>query len=513
MQISNLQDKELSIGAVFTPLKWAFFAIEEFQIFQKWIAGATIFDPTMGEGNLLFALIEYGIAKGYAIKDLPIHQLYGVELNEMYYNTFFEKGKIQYGIHFLPENYQNKDIFFLEKEQKFDIIFGNPPWQNFGDLPISYKEKIKPVFFKYDLVQHAQDLLLGGSRIDIAAVVMQKVIQENTLEKGECVFFMPLSLLLNDGANSEFRTYKVNKTYYHIDKIFDFHEEKVFGSVATRYGLVHFQRDEKQVFPIPYLMKHATAWKNYEAKPLLKQNNPLSIIEVGENSPLSNFSPIVLKKENTPRQGINTCGVNDIFFFERCENTDNDDDYLLNGEIILPKKYIFPLITSKNFKENGKEKPLKWVLLPCYTNGKPIELADIHREPALLAYLEKHKARIQARKGTLINVWLKKGYWWAFLGVGEYSFSPYKVVWEAYGKNTFKALIFEGNWQANQSLQAFMPAKNLEEAEKIAGFLNDKQIENYLLSLKMEGTMNWAQPGKIKKLISFEEPNQLLLNV
>jgi hypothetical protein len=100
---------------------------------------------------------------------------------------------------------------------------------------------------------------------------------------------------------------------------------------------------------------------------------------------------------------------------------------------------------------------------------------------------------------------IKRGYWWAMLGVGEYNFFPYKVVWEAYGKSSFNPTIFEGNWQANQSLQAFIPVRSLNEAERIQTELSDKQIANYLLSLKMEGTMNWAQPGKIKKIIKYEE--------
>ncbi|MCO5280168.1 MAG: hypothetical protein M9931_03810 [Chitinophagales bacterium] len=110
----------------------------------------------------------------------------------------------------------------------------------------------------------------------------------------------------------------------------------------------------------------------------------------------------------------------------------------------------------------------------------------------------------------MLNAMLKRGHWWAMLGVGEYNFFPYKVVWEAYGKTTFNPTIFEGYWQANQSLQAFIPVKSKDEAKRIQKELSDKQIENYLLSLKMEGTMNWAQPGKIKKIIKYEEESLTL---
>ena len=93
------------------------------------------------------------------------------------------------------------------------------------------------------------------------------------------------------------------------------------------------------------------------------------------------------------------------------------------------------------------------------------------------------------------------------MGVGAYNFFDYKIVWEAYGKTSFQPQIVKGHWQANQSLQAFIPLKSMAEAEKILLRLQHKDIEKYLLSLKMEGTMNWAQPGKIKKFIQIAEPS------
>jgi hypothetical protein len=110
----------------------------------------------------------------------------------------------------------------------------------------------------------------------------------------------------------------------------------------------------------------------------------------------------------------------------------------------------------------------------------------------------------------MISSWINKGYWWVMLGVGPYNFFPYKIVWEAYGKKTFNPIIVSNKWQANQSLQAFIPLKDMTEVETVIKQLKNPLIENYLLSLKMEGTMNWAQPGKIKKFIKFKDPSLTL---
>jgi len=501
----DLSDKDLQIGDVFTPLKWGEFAIDKFNIFSKWLGGASVFDPTMGEGNLLESLITYGLSKGYTIDTLPTDKIFGNELNTFYFNRALNKFRAKYGLDMVA-NFTNEDFLRLSP-QKYDIVFGNPPWQNFVDLPESYKEQIKSYFFKFDLISNSQNLLLGGSRIDIAALIIQIALKDFVKQHGEAIIFMPLSLLLNDGANRNFRTYSISEVKYCVESVFDFNDEDVFGGIATRYGLSHFIRDKKSFFPIPYFRNENGSWIEYNAKPMFHPTDPLSITSNNEGGDYDDIKPIVIKKRSTPRQGVNTCGANDIYFFDTLQDI-NDDFVCVSNKvkksIILPKKFIFPLITSKEFKAE-KTSPSKWVLLPYNNNGKPLEWKQIQMFPELSFYLETNKEVLQNRKGVMLNAMLTRGHWWAMLGVGDYNFFPYKVVWEAYGKTMFNPTIFEGKWQANQSLQAFIPVKTLSEAERIKEELSDKQIENYLLSLKMEGTMNWAQPGKIKKILKYEE--------
>jgi hypothetical protein len=501
----DLSDKDLQIGDVFTPLKWGEFAIAKFDIFSKWINGASVFDPTMGEGNLLEALITHGLSKGLSIHELPTNRLFGNELNTVYFNKAISKFYEKYGLD-MSENFTNEDFLRLTPE-KYDIVFGNPPWQNFVDLPESYKEQIKSYFFKFDLIGNSQNLLLGGSRIDIAALIIQIALKDFLRKNGEAIIFMPLSLFLNDGANRNFRTYSIGEVKYCVSSVFDFNDEDVFGGIATRYGLSHFIRNKKPDFPIPYFRIENGLWNEFLAKPVFHETDPLSILSKEEGGDFDDIKPVLIKKESRPRQGINTCGANDVYFFDTLNEVNEDLVSVSNknkDNIVLPKKFVFPLITSKEFKSETTS-PSKWVLLPYNSKGKPLEWKQIQMFPELKHYLEANKEILQGRKGVMLNAILKRGQWWAMLGVGEYNFFPYKVVWEAYGKTSFNPTVFEGNWQANQSLQAFIPIKTLTEAKRIKTELSDKQIENYLLSLKMEGTMNWAQPGKIKKIIKYEE--------
>lgn len=505
LERSRPSDSLLRIGDVFTPLKWGEFAVQEFGLIGKWMDGATVFDPTMGEGNLLEALIKFGLKQGVPLEELPTERLFGNELNTGHFETALEKFQVRYGLD-MRANFSNCDLLALD-ERAYDIIFGNPPWQNFVDLPEGYKERIKKDFLKYDLVGNRQALLLGGSRIDLAALIIQRSIGDFLKPNGEAIFFMPLSLLLNDGANRHFRTFRVGNTDFSVGKVFDFNDEDVFGGIATRYCLAHFERDRKVSYPVDYKRIQGGVWSDFSASPVFHPTDPWSITKGDERESIDTMEPIILKKESTPRQGVNTCGANDVFFFEECISEDEKHFRLTSKEgvvSILPKKYVFPLVVSKDFKEDGTQ-PSKWVLLPYHPNGKALNWSDVEREPALRTYLLLHRTALENRKGTMLNANMKRGFWWALLGVGEYNFFPFKIIWEAYGKTQFRPRIFTGRWQANQSLQAFIPLKTLEEANRVLALLNNRSVEDYLLSLKMEGTMNWAQPGKIRKLIRFEE--------
>ncbi len=493
--------RQSKIGTVFTPLRWGKFAIEQFEIFPKWMNGATVFDPTMGSGKLLEALVDFGLEQGYSISGLPLKFLFGNELNSGYFNDALQLFREKFNVD-MSANFSNADILELSPKP-YDIILGNPPWQNFVDLPDDYKEKIKSAFAAYDLIDNRKNLLLGGSRIDLAALVVQKTIVDFLKPHGNAFFFLPLSLLLNDGAHRHFRKFKIHGHSFSLEKVYDFNDLSVFDKILTRYGLVKFKRDKKTNFPVDFYRNENGKWQEYKAKPLIINDDPLSVFSSEESHFFDDFQPIVIEKKSIPRQGINTCGANNIYFFESCIEL-KDGTCFLNDKVILPAQFIFPVLTSSNFKER-KMIPEKWILLPYNKDGKPLTEEQINRYSLMENYLMKYRGKLRQRKGTLIRAQIEKGYWWAMLGVGNYNFSGYKIVWEAYGRNTFNPILAEGRWQVNQSLQAYIPVDTKTEALKILNALKNPVIETYLLSLKMEKTMNWAQPGKIKKLLKIKD--------
>ncbi|HTR80374.1 MAG TPA: SAM-dependent DNA methyltransferase [Bacteroidota bacterium] len=495
-----------------TPLETTKWVVEKYGLFEDWVDGATVLDPTAGDGNFLEAFILLAREKEVTINRWMLKRLFGIEREKKFIANFRRRMRKCYGLDIPEENFYAGDFILSDHKMKADIIVGNPPWQNFNELPDRYKERLKPYFFTYHLAENPRALLLGGSRIDIAALVIAKSLTNHLVHKGKAFFFLPLSIFLNDLAHRVFRKYALGETKFAVKEIYDFEGESLFDGVATRYGFVAFQRDAMQEFPVPYFVKDRGSWVRKDARPLFRPDDPLSVGKHRKTRvPLDEpFKRIKIALHSKPRQGVNTCGANDVFIFDRLKNLDEHTAIVGNKNcegIRLPTEFLFPLTVKDNFTQHDPT-PRRYVLIPHNAHtGKPLELFEIEKEPLLQKYLNSQRAVLQKRKGVLINAWIARGYWWALLGVGKYSFSHHKVMWEAYGKKRFLPKVFSNAgdlcWQGNQSLHAYIPLASLASAKKIQRRLQMPFVEKFLSSHRMEGTCNWAQPGRISRLLEF----------
>jgi hypothetical protein len=489
-----------------TPLRWAKWLVRESGFVSKWAQGATICDPTAGRGVFAHAIVDVASEDGLDVDDGMLSRLFLVEREAGFLREFHESFRLKYNRAFPRQNAICADIVLENPHRRFDFLIGNPPWMNFNDLPAGYKERLKSAFIANGLVEDNQLLLLGCARVDLSALVLTVTMKENLETHGEGVFFLPLSLFQNDGAHSGFRRYAIGGTTFRPAEIWAFTESEVFPEVATRYGAGRFERDAVASYPIPYNVESAGGWIKRFAAPVGDANAPLAVFDSAiEFEQAPRLTMIKVRENQKPRQGVNTCGANDVFIF---------DDIPAD----VPQEFLFPLITKECFQKD-ESSPRKYVLLPYDQHtGRPLDEAQLRTIPKLAAYFSTRKSQLLSRKGTMLNTWMKRGIWWACLGVGEYNFAPFKVVWEAYGKANFRPRIF-GNyngkpWQANQAMHAFIPCWSLVEAEDLLRQLKNSPIESYLKSLSVEGTCNWAQPGRIKRFLQFiSEPQENALEL
>ncbi len=492
----------LAIGQVFTPLTWAEWAIAQGP-YDDWLNGGTILDPTGGEGVFLEAFISKAMKAGRLITEEMLHRLYMVELDSALCIEAVRRCAACYGVQLIGSNIINEDFFTFRSRVRVSSIVGNPPWINFTDLPEAYKSFIKPFFVEYGLVPNLKSVLWGGARIDLAAAVVAKCAKDHCLPDAQMVLFVPLSLFMNDGAHHAFRELAFHDNLFGIQELHDMTKRQVFRNVNTRYCLAKLSAKHSTTFPIRY-WHHETHQepKCENARPHSRRNNSLT---VGD----SLVSPIVrVPKTSMPRQGVNTCGANKRFFFDEYSKVSHSTAIVANdeAETQVECSLLYPLITGKNFgSDEIHTKVYKYVLLPYdRATGKPLPQSVLELQfPYTWNYLKSISDVLKERKGKMLGQQIEQGQWWALLGVGPYTFSPHKIVWQAYGKDEFAPVLFFGDWVPNQSLQAYMSFQDIKVAQRVLRDLLDAELTEHLTAGRMAGTASWAQPGKIK---TFLEP-------
>ena len=489
------------IGQVFTPYSWAKWCVESCSIYQDWLEGASVCDPTGGEGVFIHVLLDKAkqdgmlseklVARlGYIEKDFDCVQKFSHSIEDTYPNY----------AHAL--DIRHCDVIIddlMDIATSYDWLIGNPPWVNFTDLDGTYKENIKEHFVEEGLVISKRQTLLGNTRIDIAALVLQKVLGVLTKPDAKCVFFVPSSLWYGD-AHAGFRNFTTREREFCVLAFVEL--GNVFVDIQTKYGCVYMQMDKKHQYPVS--VHTADTKKQMWAFPILPPNGTWILQQSKEQMVLPK---VTIQKEHIPRQGVNTCGSNAVYFF------DTYPEY-------LPAQYVYPLATKEIWKNERIEvhcddassfsiAPCKWVLLPYHKeSGKVLHWTEIEKHPTLERYLLQHKDILMSRKGTMLSGSLHRGYWWAMLGVGRYTFSPYKIMWQSYGVKQWNPVLLSSPsttsqiWIANQALQTYIPVWDKADARRILHEISNPVYQEVLSALQGASTANWAQPGKVKQFLT-----------
>ncbi|MCY3999583.1 MAG: hypothetical protein OXF84_02080 [Bacteroidetes bacterium] len=499
---SDLDTTE-EVGRVFTPLAWAIWCIKNFGVYQQWIQGASIIDPTCGQGVFFEALFLQAQKNNYQIRQTDLLRLTGIEITPSDKDHFLQLASNKYRIDFPEKNFITSDFLDVKGNNQFDIAVGNPPWVNFTDLSSIYKSTIKNYFIEYGLVKNKQSVLLGASRIDMASLILKKVMKDHVKPNGLGLFFVPLSIFFNEEANREFRPQSGTRNTFSVQKIFDFESGLVFKDIHTRNGFIHLKRDGKQHFPVALEKLHLNGKESLSwCRPAFPKG---AWIQSQRQDQGISFHLISVERKQVPRQGMNSCGQNKVFILERQDMIDhhcNEPFQLTNGfgnTVSLESQFLLPLMHAGLF---GRKKPSKIRYILCLHNrdGSALGYDDLEQFPLTLEYLNQYRDEMTHRKGVLIQSIISKNGFWSLLGVGAYSFSKYKISWESLGRSEFKAVVLDGRWQGNQAMHSYIPSPSLEDATRICTELNDT-VPNYLKSFGMEGTCNWAQPGRIKHLL------------
>jgi len=164
------------------------------------------------------------------------------------------------------------------------------------------------------------------------------------------------------------------------------------------------------------------------------------------------------------------------------------------GETVeLEPDYIYPLLKSSDLA-HGRPPGRRWVLVTqSHTSTAPDEIE--HRAPRTWAYLQKHSAKLDARRSAVY----RKRPRFSVFGIGPYSFAPWKVAISGLYKSfTFRVVGPHVQSMQLQSIHAtgaeqrpvmlddtcyFLPCASEDEAQKLYARLMGSQAQAFLRSL------------------------------
>jgi hypothetical protein len=459
----------------------------------------------MGDGAFIKAMVATCRRQGIAITDDMTSRLFGYDIDVVDSGTLVEEVFREHGVILDRANFLQRDAILDDLGVKFDLLIGNPPWVNFTRLPADYKETLKPMFRKYGLVTNARTALLGSSRIDIAALVVSRMIADVLNPHGRLMMFLPSSLF--DGAAHEhFRDYHSMGHRFALDVVFDFENKPIFSESNTPHGTafvfaIFTKSDAAQAAPDRYVLEDPNGTEPVWKK---ESHDPVEEFDSAEHG-------YRIRESSKPRQGLNTAGANSIYFGDIVSgDLDCPIVTFRNGlgiEAQVESALLFPLIMRENIKQTHR-RPCRYVIIPhARSTGKPLTVSELGRYPGTAKYFEAYADVLRQRRGTLIRALIASGRYWGLMGVGPYSFSAEKVVWLTAGESTFAPQVFSHiagqPWQANQALQAYIPVDGLGSGDGIAKGVKACVEQAPTELLGRPKSLGWAQPGRVKKVLAF----------
>jgi SAM-dependent methyltransferase len=417
----------------------------------------TIIEPTCGRGSFLLA----------AIRAFPqVAQVVGVDINKTYLNHL--KRQLDHEPTHPKVTLKHADFFSLEwidivKELPEPIlVLGNPPWVTSSELGALDSSNLpeKSNFQK----RRGFDAITGKSNFDISEWMILQYLQWLKARHGFiavlCKTAVARKVLTHAWKHAERLT---SSRIYLIDAM------KYFGaSVDACFFIMEVGDSGTQECQL-----YDSLWETKPARRFGYRDGILA----------SN------KEQYEKWQHLR--GVDLIYIWRSGIKHDcakvlelyQEDGNFRNGygeKVIIENTYLYPLNKSSDVGNGSEKHPRKYLLITQRYVGE--ETGHIRYDaPKTWRYLNSHKDDFSKRKSSIYEDRPP----FSIFGVGEYTFSPWKVAISGfYKKLDFKSISpFHGHPVVFDDTVYFLPCWSVSEADFLVSILNSEPAKEFLSSM------------------------------
>ncbi|MFQ6054683.1 MAG: Eco57I restriction-modification methylase domain-containing protein [Methanosarcinales archaeon] len=421
---------------------------------------------------------------------------------------------------------------------KFDYVVGNPSWINWESLPDLYREQTKPLWNRYGLFSlSGYKARLGGGKKDIAMLFTYVAVDKYLKENGILGFLITQSVFKTE-AGEGFRNFTLpKKEFLKVLKVHDMVELKPFESASNMTAVIILKKTkEKTEYPIQYIQwkkikrgSISTDLTRYEvlertkkiellAEPIDTKKNNSAWFTTPKN--LLKLKNITGKSQYTAYAGAYSGGVNGVYWIKILQKFPNGDILIENLYEIGKKKVektlarietdlIYPLIKSRNVKKWNLKKDYTYCIM-VQDPKKRIGYEEKYLKrnyPKTHGYLYKFKDILLKRASYKKYFNKKSAPFYTMFGIGEYTFAPYKVVWNRMGTNlnavvtaSVKDVYIGERVIIPENVLVFVPFENELEAHYLCAIMNSYIVNFLIQSYSVKGGKSFATPDILKFL-------------
>lgn len=367
-----------------------------------------LIEPTIGKGNFIFAALK---------KFKSIKEIFGIDLNRKHIEELKRK-KIN-NLFLKIENafdYKFKKLDFYKKEGQL-LCLGNPPWVTNSFLSSHNSDNLPQ---KNNKVKHADGFsaISGSSNFDIAECVLLNLINQLKERKETYFSFLVKSIV----ARNIYRYLWSSGLSLSLFDVYHFDSKKVFA-VSCDASLVVFKLKEKNEKEIDY----AREFSFEKPQKMKRRFGYVHGLFVSDIDTFNKTSFLERHSQRTWRQGIkHDCSkvmelsMKEGRFFN---NKGAECDALKENE------RIFPLVKSSDLKGGIIKKTSHFLIVTQDRINQ--DTSFLKKDKMLWDYLIENKSDFDKRKSVIYQ----NRPLFSIFGVGEYSFTKYKIAVSGFYKD------------------------------------------------------------------------------
>jgi len=391
-----------------------------------------------------------------------------------------------------------RNFFWSATAGQFDAIIGNPPWVRWSNLPEAYRHRAKPTCEKYTIFSDTK--FHGGNELDISAIITYAAADKWLVENGKLVFLITQTVFQSPSSQG-FRRFRINATDRLVPlSIDDMKAIKPFPDAANKTAVALFAKQANGVtrYPLDYRIwlgkpktdkagnpktgrgGQITRLKTIDAR--LSRAQALDLVDV---MPME-ANPVSHTMEGAPwaimppgqfsaceplfgastwvngRKGITT-DLNGVYFVEIIDENPNDRIVKIRTRpqegktnLGLPRDFwveaqsLYPLAKGAGDLHPCYFRPEN--TLYAFVPNTGIDRASLdesarqyglRKNPKTFKFFKAFQNFLETRS-TFKNR-MKGAPFFAIYNVGNYTFSPYKVIWAEMTGDFAAAVIASGN--------------------------------------------------------------------